>query len=96
MNEAAIALFEGTPTVLVRHGVLQERMIRRLGMRPDDVETAVRRQGASDLSEVEKATLQPGGAIVVELREGAANATRDDIRRLEQRLEELGAAIRST
>src|SRR5439155_23204505 len=69
MNGAAIALFEGTPTVLVRDGVLQQRAIRRLGMRSEDVETAVRRQGASDLGEVAKATLEPGGAIVVELRD---------------------------
>ncbi len=95
MNDRATALFEGTPSVLVRDGVLLEPAVRRLGIRPDDVETAVRRQGANDLGEVAKATLQPGGAIVVELRDGAANATREDIRRLERRLDELGTAIRS-
>jgi uncharacterized membrane protein YcaP (DUF421 family) len=94
MNDLAVKLFEGTPTVLVGDGRMRERAIRRLGIRRDDVITAVRRQGANDIGEVKTATLQPGGAIVVELKDGAENATRDDIRRLERRLDELGQILR--
>jgi uncharacterized membrane protein YcaP (DUF421 family) len=86
-NDTTVRLLEGAPTTLVRDGHFDDRVLRSLGLREPDVETAVRRQGASSLDEV--AVLAPGGSIVVTLKSDAQNATKGDIRRLERKLERL-------
>jgi uncharacterized membrane protein YcaP (DUF421 family) len=83
------AVFEGTPTVLVEDGALKTDALRREGLRPADVMAAILRQGASHLGEVERATLEPGGAIVVALKPEARNATAGDLRRIEAKLDAL-------
>lgn len=92
-NDRLVRMFEGRSTPLVRDGRMIERSVRRLGLRPEDVETAVRKQGANRLEEVADATLQPGGAIVVTLRGEAENATRRDVDRLERKIDELAARL---
>ena len=85
-------LFEGDKNAIVIDGKYDEKELARLGLRHGDVETAIRRQGANSIDEVERATLYPGGAIVVQLNEKDENATRGDIERLEQKLDQLIAA----
>jgi uncharacterized membrane protein YcaP (DUF421 family) len=91
-SERTVAIFEGTPTVLVKDGKMLDHALHREGLRAADVEASVRRQGASDLSEVETASLEPGGAITVVLRDDARNATAGDVARLEAKLDALLAA----
>jgi uncharacterized membrane protein YcaP (DUF421 family) len=55
--------------------------LRRLGLRHGDVAVALRRQGAGNLGEVERATLEPGGSIVVNLKQEAQDATVSDLDR---------------
>lgn len=88
-SDTAVKLFEGSPTVLVHDGRLDEKRLRRLGLRGEDVINALRRQGANKLDEVEKAVLAPGGSIVVTLKPEGENATRLDIERLEAKLDQL-------
>lgn len=71
-------LFEGKPTDLVRNGKIVGNL-RRLGLRHGDVAVALRRQGAGAITEVERATLEPGGSIVVNLRADAQDATVTDL-----------------
>jgi uncharacterized membrane protein YcaP (DUF421 family) len=71
-------LFEGKPTDLVVNGKIVGNL-RRLGLRHGDVAVALRRQGAGDLTEVKRATLEPGGSIVVNLRPEAQDATVTDL-----------------
>ena len=94
LSDRATMVFEGDPTVLVRNGEIDDRAVRRLGLRRGDVINALRRQGANAISEVESAELEPGGAIVVTLNEADENATRADVRRLEEKLDRLLAAQR--
>jgi uncharacterized membrane protein YcaP (DUF421 family) len=89
LSNAAVALLEGTPEVLVRDGQIDTRTLQRLGLRPSDLLVAIRRQGASTLDEVREASLEPGGTIVVTLRPEAMNATAGDIARLEAKLDRL-------
>jgi uncharacterized membrane protein YcaP (DUF421 family) len=86
------AIFEGKKNTIVSDGQYDEVELARLGLRRGDVETAVRRQGASSVSEVRRAQIYPGGAIVVELNDKDENATRGDIERLETKLDRLLAA----
>jgi uncharacterized membrane protein YcaP (DUF421 family) len=88
-SEPAVALLEGTATVLARDGQVDAQALARLGLRRADVEVALRRQGASNLAEVAEATLMPGGTIVVRLRDDAENATKADISRLDAKLDQL-------
>lgn len=103
-----VRVFEGTPTVLVRDGKPVPEALHRLGLRRADVVAACHRQGAGDLSEVKEAVLEPGGSIVVTLREEAQDVTvaqlraenarlRDDLHALmtslEERLEARLAAL---
>jgi uncharacterized membrane protein YcaP (DUF421 family) len=84
-------LFEGRPTVLVRHGKVQGDL-HRLGLRRADVAAALRRQGADNLAEIKEATLAPGGTIELELEPAAKNATVQDV---EQSTHILVAELRS-
>jgi uncharacterized membrane protein YcaP (DUF421 family) len=88
-NDRAVRLLEGTPTVLVRDGLIDMVAVHRLGLRDSDVVAAVRQQGADELSEVAEAALQPGGTITVVLRTEAMAASRADVVRLEAKLDEL-------
>lgn len=85
--------FEGSPTVLIRDGQVDQAALRREGLRRGDVEAAVRRQSASTLDEVAEATLAPGGAIVVRLRPEDQDATRGDIAQLRQRLDHVSVQL---
>ncbi|MEP6477103.1 MAG: YetF domain-containing protein [Actinomycetota bacterium] len=88
-SRAATALFEGTPTTLIDDGRLDEGALRHLGLRRAEVIKALHRQGADTVEEVASATLDPGGAIVVELKESERFATKEDVRRLEAKLDRL-------
>lgn len=71
-------VFEGRPTDLVVNGKIVGNL-RRLGLRHGDVAVALRRQGASNPREVKRATLEPGGSIVVDLKDEAQDATVTDL-----------------
>jgi len=86
-------LFEGHETVIARNGKYEDRALRHEGLRRADVDAALRRQGATDVTQVEEATLGTGGAMVVTLKAEAAPATKAEvaaiaaaINRLEKRL----------
>ncbi len=85
-SPAAIAVFEGRPTRLVRDGRLDERMLRRLGLRAADVEDALHRQGADSIDQVAEAVLEPGGTIVVRQNAIDQSATKGDLAAMERRL----------
>ena len=86
-SKALTMLLEGTETVLVRDGEMLRGDIRRLGLRDEEVITALHRQGASTVSEVRSAVLKPGGTIEVTLKQSDENATKGDVLRLEAKLD---------
>jgi uncharacterized membrane protein YcaP (DUF421 family) len=82
-------LLVGTDAVLIENGKFSKPALRHQFMRPEEVETVVRRQGGSSIEEVQRATLKPGGTIEIVLKPQDVNATRRDIGRLEQKLDQL-------
>jgi uncharacterized membrane protein YcaP (DUF421 family) len=88
-SEPLDRLLEGSPTTLAQAGQLDDRALVRLGLRRADVLLALRKQGATSLDDVEQAVLEPGGSILLTLRDDAAPATRADIDRLETKLDRL-------
>lgn len=85
--------FEGGTTELVHDGVIDQHALRKLGIRQADLEAALRRQGAEDVSEVERAMMYPSGAIVTMLTEEARDASKMDAERIEQKLDRLQAGL---
>jgi uncharacterized membrane protein YcaP (DUF421 family) len=73
-------LIEGHASVLVRNGVADKSMITKVGLRMPEVMAALHRQGADRLQDVEIASLEPGGAIRVELTEDARSASFGELR----------------
>src|SRR4051812_23884014 len=82
MSPKLTAIFEGTPTTLVRDGKYDNRALVHEGLRKADVDVALRRQGANDVDEVDEAVLEPGGSIIVRMRPEAQTATRQDVAEL--------------
>jgi uncharacterized membrane protein YcaP (DUF421 family) len=61
-------LFFGTPTDLITDGRVDTGALARLGISVGELDLALRRQGADEVEEVERATLEPEGVIVVSLK----------------------------
>lgn len=74
-------LLEGEPTQLVVRGELDRKALSRLGLSVYELNAALRHQGADSLAEVERATLAPGGGVVVTLRQQDQNASYGDLQR---------------
>jgi uncharacterized membrane protein YcaP (DUF421 family) len=68
--------------VLAREGTWDQATLRRLGLREADVDAALRRQNANDVSEVEQVTLEPGGAVVSTVAAQYQSPTKGDLARL--------------
>ena len=79
-------LFEGRPTTVIEHGHLDRRMLRRLAVRPGDLEFAVRLQNGDSVGSIEHGALEPGGHLVLTLKPEARAATESDVARLDDRL----------
>ena len=92
-NDTLDRVMEGTETRLVEDGEFVDRELRRHGIRTADLESALRRQGATSVRQVKQADLYPSGAIVVDLRPEAQGASMGDIERLEAKLDRLMASV---
>jgi uncharacterized membrane protein YcaP (DUF421 family) len=88
-SDPVARLMEGTPTVLARDGHWVDEAMRHEGLRRADVDAALRRQNANDVSEVELLSIEPGGAIIATLKPEEQSATAGDIARLEAKIDAL-------
>lgn len=82
-------LLEGAPTTLATDGHMDDAALARLGLRRADVVLALRKQGATSLDSVDQAVLEPGGSILLTLKDAAEPATRADVARIEAKLDAL-------
>lgn len=91
-----VKLFEGTDTVVIEDGRPLTSVITRLGLRIGDLAAVLRRQGADDVSQVRRAVMSPGGALVVSLKDDAQDLTRGDLRSYHQQLrDDIRADVRA-
>jgi uncharacterized membrane protein YcaP (DUF421 family) len=89
-------VFEGTETVLVDDGTFVRTALQQEGLREADVYVSLRRQGAMDVTEVERAVLAPGGSVVVQLKAEAQPATKADVAAIAASLARVEQAIASS
>jgi uncharacterized membrane protein YcaP (DUF421 family) len=88
-DEKLTQVLEGKPTTLARKGEWDYAALRKEGLRTADAEAALRRQNANSVRDVERVSIEPGGAIIATLREDLQSATHEDIARLEAKLDAL-------
>lgn len=86
---------EGRPTPVVRDGEVIDGALDRLGMTRGELNWALRHQGADRVSEVETATLDPGGSLTVDLKDEEQALSQGEFRaemaRLNARLDALSS-----
>ncbi len=91
-SDRLVHLIEGDATTIIDNGHLVRRALRRLALRPQEIEHAVRMQNGDGISEVRDGRLEPGGQLVLTLKEEEQGATKSDIAELRRQL----AAIQLT
>lgn len=74
-------LLEGRATPLIRDGVVNEDNVSRLGLTDKELLLGLRRLGADSPKEVKSASLEPGGDMMLRLKDGEQSATKDDLAR---------------
>ncbi len=99
-SDGSARIVEGSATILVRDGVPDKHAIARVGLRVPEVMAALHRQGADRVEDVEMASLEPGGAIRMELTQDARSASYGELRaavtELRDHLDERLAAMEAT
>ncbi len=86
-------LVEGRPSHLMRDGALDDPAMHRLGIRPVELEHAVRTQNGDGLGDVQTAVLETNGQLVVSLKYDQQSATHADIAELRAALARIEAAL---
>jgi len=90
-HERLERLVEGDADLLVDKGVVCEDALERELITRLDLEAAAHRQGFASLEEIEKAELEPGGAICFFAKKPTAEVTRHQ--EILARLDELSAQV---
>ncbi|PZS01952.1 MAG: DUF421 domain-containing protein [Pseudonocardiales bacterium] len=85
-------LAEGTPTVLIRDGVVDRAAMRKQEISDEDLLTEVQSAGASKVDEVQTASLEPSGKVVVIPKQ--PDQSTKQYRDLVRRIDELGGLVR--
>jgi uncharacterized membrane protein YcaP (DUF421 family) len=89
----AARVLEGVPTTVIEDGQFIPRALRRLSLRPEEVEHAVRVQNGDNVTEIGTGRMEPSGQLVLTLKPGEQSADKDDITRLNARLDAIDAAL---
>jgi uncharacterized membrane protein YcaP (DUF421 family) len=86
-------LMEGTDTTLIRDGQPLRRELRRLAIRQDELDHAIRTQNGEDIADVAQGSLSSSGHLILTLKPEARAATRADIDQVMARLEQVQAHL---
>jgi uncharacterized membrane protein YcaP (DUF421 family) len=86
-------VIEGTSTTVIEDGHLVLKSLRRLALRPHELDHAVRMQNGDAISEVEEGRLEPDGQLILTLKEGEQGATKADVAGLQNQLASIQTAL---
>jgi uncharacterized membrane protein YcaP (DUF421 family) len=99
LNRAAVRssvvarVFDGTDTTVISDGAVVTDEVRRLGLRRNELDRAVRLQNGDDVGQVESGVLDASGHLLVTLRDSEQGATKADVDRLAAQLARIEAAL---
>jgi uncharacterized membrane protein YcaP (DUF421 family) len=82
-------LVEGSATTVIDNGELLHGALRRLAVRPHELDQAVRLQNGDAVSEIQHGRLEPGGQLVLTLKGDEQSSTKGDIAELTNRLDTI-------
>ncbi len=86
-------LIEGNAVDVISDGQAEEAALRRLGMRAEELDRAIRLQNGDDITEVATGTLEPGGQLVLTLKPEDQAADQGDIAALRAQLDRIEALL---
>ncbi len=86
-------LLQGTPTVLVRDGVVDKKAMKEQILTREELVEVLHKQGVRGLRDVKQCTLEPGGTFYVESPEDSFPRARHE--EVLKRLDELSAELRA-
>ena len=89
VSPAASRVLQGRATTVIEDGRPVPAALRRLALRTDELEHAVRLQNGDALDEVQRGVLEPGGQLVLTLRHDEQAADKSDVARILERLDAL-------
>jgi uncharacterized membrane protein YcaP (DUF421 family) len=95
VSDHVARLLQGNATTIIEDGHTVPRALRRLSLRPAELDQAIRVQNGDDISEIATGQMAPGGHLVLSLKPEEQNATKGDIATLGRRLEAIEAALAS-
>lgn len=79
VSPTARRLLVGSPTEVITDGRIDTGALERLGISMAELDLALRRQGSDEPVQVQLASLEPEGEIVITLKPGDRSVTRDDL-----------------
>jgi uncharacterized membrane protein YcaP (DUF421 family) len=89
----ASRLLEGKPTTIIEDGRFIKGALRRLALRPAEIDHAIRVQNGDDVSEIGNGLMEPSGQLVLSLKPAEQSATKGDVEHLNARLDRIDAAL---
>lgn len=89
VSAVAARIFEGRATTVITDGRIQDRALRRLGMRSSEIEHAVRMQNADDVAQIEHGSLDPSGHLLLTIKASEQSATKADVAEITDRLRRI-------
>lgn len=93
VSPRASRVLEGKSTTLIEDGHFIQGALRRLALRPGEVDHAIRVQNGDDVSDVANGRMEPSGQLILSLKPAEQSATKGDIRHLNARLDSIDAAL---
>jgi uncharacterized membrane protein YcaP (DUF421 family) len=93
MSDTADRWLQGKASVVIEDGTVDRRMVRRLGLRPRELNFAVRLQNGDSIDDVQSGQLEPSGQLVISLKDSEQAMTRGDMQVLVERLDSIEAHL---
>jgi uncharacterized membrane protein YcaP (DUF421 family) len=89
----AARILQGKPTTVIQDGHFLDRGLKRLGIRPSELEHAVRSQNGDSVEEIRHGELTPSGQFILSLKDSEQGATKADVAALREQLRRIEDAL---
>jgi uncharacterized membrane protein YcaP (DUF421 family) len=93
LSPRASRVVEGTPTTVIENGHFVKSALRRLALRPGEIDHAIRVQNGDDVSDIGNGRMEPSGQLVLSLKPAEQSATKGDVAQLNARLDRIDAVL---
>jgi uncharacterized membrane protein YcaP (DUF421 family) len=82
-------ILQGKSTLVINNGHVDHQAVRRVGLRPAQLDYAVRLQNGDSIDDVQTGKMEPSGQLVLTLKDEAQDMTRGDMQLLIDRLDRI-------